>query len=131
MRTIEVDLTAHGLSARAGLVAFDPERREAFATGELLAAEVAGQTLRLVALRAAPGVLWADRSWTVSPGGAALVVDVEAAPVDAGRLWIYAPGAALVSIDGGKVDAATTPGEPGILRVDLPDGAAHQVRVEL
>jgi hypothetical protein len=128
-RTVAVDLIEHGLAPDAPALVFDPETREAFATGRHLTAPVPAQSLRLLVVRAEPGVLWADRSWEVRATGNELRVYVDAGPVDGGRLWLYAPAARSVWLDGAPQrqfgpDAAT-----GLATVEMLSGTSHDIHV--
>ncbi|HZT06882.1 MAG TPA: alpha-galactosidase, partial [Chloroflexota bacterium] len=129
-RTMTVDLTAYGVAPTGTVVAFDPETRRAFTSGADLTTTVPARHLRLLALRRAPGVLWGDRSWSVGPGGA-LDIHVQPAPVDSGQLWVYAPGVAIVSVDGSDTAGSRMDDGNGVLTVRVPDGGAHDIRVAL
>jgi hypothetical protein len=80
-------------------------------------------------MRDTPGLLWAERSTRSRWDGDALHVFVDPSPSGNRPLWLYAPGARAVSLNGISSSEWTLDATCGLLVIDLPDGNSYQVEV--
>lgn len=124
-----VDLEAHGMPPVSEAVVFDPETRVARGISSRLSATVAPGSFKLQVVRWEPGVLWGDRAWSAALEEDDLVITLLPGPVDYGRLWVYAPRAFSVTLDGERLPAsAALPGSE-VYVIEVEDGKSHEIRL--
>jgi hypothetical protein len=127
---VTVNLAEHGLLPSVPALAIDPETGAAFEGTQYLTVDVPARSFRLLVLRTAPGVLWADRQWSSQVEQGVLRVQVGRGSMDSGRLQLYAPGAHEVRIEGGTGGNWTIDPLSGLLTADLTDGSDYRIEVE-
>jgi hypothetical protein len=128
-RELKLSLSDIGFPRAGDAVAFDPATHEAVTLRRQFSVTVPGSSFRLLTVRSEPGVMWSDRSWTTSVERQDLVVHVQPAPVDEGRVWVYPGRARTIRIDG-REQRLTWARDPVSL-VRFGDAGVHEVRLRL